>query len=326
MTTPTTDPCSEFNFDAMLLKHGAHGPSFTGEACLVECSNRLTVCVPELREKFGAAKSFGDDHPSISRVIRSFAIGLNDGIKDDQKRTDLLKPYAVKILGTKTNAKDETTRAWMATDWLVRVHAPAFLDLAGLADHASALRALPVLTDAKIARSVQQVINAAQTDAAAAGDAAGDAAWAAARDAARAAAGDAARDAAWAAAWAAAWDAAGDAAGDAAWAAAGDAARAAAGDAARAAAGAAAGDAAWDAARDAAWAAARDAARAAAGDAARDAAWAAAGAAARDAAWAAAGDAAREKLRPTVEVLQASALELLDAMIAVDSRPKAEAA
>ncbi len=78
-----------------------------------------------------------------------------------------------------------------------------------------------------------------------------------------------------------------------------------------AAAGDAAGDAAWAAAGDAAWAAVGAAARAAAGDAARDAAraaaWAAVGAAARAA--------ARAALRPTVELLQASALLLLDRMI-----------
>ena len=72
-------------------------------------------------------------------------------------------------------------------------------------------------------------------------------------------------------------------------------------DAARDAAGAAAGAAAWAAARAAAGAAAWDAAGAAAWAAARDAAWAAAGAA----------------LRPTVERLQLSALELVDRMLAV---------
>jgi len=83
--------------------------------------------------------------------------------------------------------------------------------------------------------------------------------------------------------------------------------------AARDAAWAAARDAAWDAARDAAWDAARaaawDAAWDAAGDAARDAAW--------DAAWAAAWAAARDKLKPTVEMLQQSALELVEKMIAL---------
>lgn len=67
-------------------------------------------------------------------------------------------------------------------------------------------------------------------------------------------------------------------------------------------------------------AAAGDAVGAAARAAARAAAWAAAGAAAGDAAGAAAGAAARaaarDALAPTVESLQASALELLDRMIA----------
>jgi hypothetical protein len=326
------DPCKDI--DLLMLKSGSHGSEFRGEVCLVELSNRLTVCKVDLREKYGAAKSFSDKHPSISPVVRAFAIGFNDGLGgDDAKRTAMLKPYAEKILGTKTNGKDETVRAWMATDWLVRVHAPAFLDLAGLADHAAKLRGLPPLTNAKIARQVQQAIDEASTasDAAraAARDAAGAAAWAAARDAAgaaaRAAAGDAARaaardaagdaaratagDAAWAAAWAAAGDAARATAGDAAWAAAWAAARAAAGDAAGDAARATAGAAAWAAARAAAWAAARDAAGAAARAAAGDAARAAAGATAGDAAW--------DALRPTVETLQVSACELLDRLILV---------
>jgi len=73
--------------------------------------------------------------------------------------------------------------------------------------------------------------------------------------------------------------------------------------------------AAWDAAGDAAWAAARDAARAAAGAAARNAAGAAARDAARDTAGAAARDTAWAALQPTVEVLQASALDLFDRML-----------
>jgi hypothetical protein len=51
-----------------------------------------------------------DDHKSISRVIRSFSIGLNDGIKDDELRTRLLRPYITKILGTATTSEDETAR------------------------------------------------------------------------------------------------------------------------------------------------------------------------------------------------------------------------
>ena len=96
-----------------------------------------------------------------------------------------------------------------------------------------------------------------------------------------------------------------------------DAAWAAARDAAWAAARAAASDAARDAARTAARDAARDAALAAAWAAALAATWDAAWAAARVAAWTAARDAATNKLKPTVEQLQISALDVLAQMIAV---------
>jgi hypothetical protein len=74
-------------------------------------------------------------------------------------------------------------------------------------------------------------------------------------------------------------------------------------------------DAAWDAASDAAQAAAREAASDAAWAAARTAAWNAAWDAARDAARTAAWKAASDALKPTVEQLQAAALDLFDAMI-----------
>ena len=82
----------------------------------------------------------------------------------------------------------------------------------------------------------------------------------------------------------------------------------------------AARDAAGDAAGDAVWDAAGDAARDAAGDAVWDAAWDAA----RDAAGDAAGDAARVALRPTVEMLQRSAIALLDRMLACGEHRREE--
>ena len=244
-----------------------------------------------------------------SPVLATFAQTWNDSLRSDEERAQLL-PYIPMLIGTAGAPEADMRRSWMALDWLVRVHTPAWLDLAGLGDHATALRDLPEIVDDL---TLQQ--GAAARDAAR--DAARAAAWAAARDAAWDAARAAARDAAWAAAWAAARDAARAAAWAAAWAAARDAAWWAA---AWAAARAAAWAAAWAAARDAAWAAAwaaardaaRDAARATAWDAARDAAWAAARDAARDAARAA----AVEKLEPTVKELQASAHDLFNRMIA----------
>jgi hypothetical protein len=158
-------------------------------------------------------------------------VSWNDAMDDVDRQ--MLKPYIVRVVGTRTGKRHEEQRAWMLTDWLARECAPAWMRLAGLTGQAESLESLAPLTSAASAREAQPVLDAARKDSAAARDAAWDAARAAAR----------------AAAWAAAWDAARAAAWDAARAAALDAARAAALDAARAAARAAARDAARDAAR-----------------------------------------------------------------------------
>jgi hypothetical protein len=224
------------------------------------------------------------DHPKCtSPVIAAFVRRWSDDLPDNASRDRLLKPLLPLLLNTATGASDDEVRAWLVTDWLVRTHTPAWFDLVpALSEAGQALRNLPALTNAAAARKAQPTI-----------DRAGDAAWGAARGAARGAAGGAARGAAGDAAWGAARGAARDAAGDAAWGAARGAARDAAGDAAWGAARGAAGDAAWGAARGAA--------RDAAGDAAGDAAW----------------GAAKKALHPTVEQLQASAVELIRALCAV---------
>jgi hypothetical protein len=225
------------------------------------------------------------DHPvCVSPVVAAFARNWNDSL-GEADRNRLLKPLLLDMVGTATTPEDEETRAWMATDWLARVHAPAWLRLAGLTKEAQALEGCARIVDAVTAGAAQPRLEEARH----------------------------ASVAAWAAASAAAWDAARDAASAAASAAAWDAASAAARDAASAAA--------WDAARDAAWAAASAAAWDAAWDAASAAASVAAWAAASAAAWDAARDAARDALRPTVEALQESAVELLREMCAVGRVP-----
>lgn len=299
------------------------------------------VCVMELASWL-AGEPFSDEPACVSPVIGAFLRVWNDSL-DEEPRNRLLQPYAARVIGTTTTDEDENTRAWLATDWLVRTFAPAWLDRAGLDDHAQQLRALKAISSSGRAKKALPIITAAGD---AAWSATRGAAWDLARYAAGDAAGDAAREAGAAARYAAgdaAWDAAGeagdaawdagryaaryvarDAAEDAAWASAGDAAedaaRASAMDAARDAAGGAAGDAGRYAARHAAGNAAREAGTAA-WDVMRDPAWASAGAAAREAAWDAAREAARDAagggLQGTVAELQASALLLLDRMIAV---------
>jgi hypothetical protein len=197
--------------DDLTLAHGSHLTPEQG------------MCVMEA-VSYVAGEPFSDSPACVSPVIAAFLRSWNDGLPDDATRTRLLAPLIPRVIGTRTTDADEETRAWLATDWLVRVQTPAWLRLAGLEDHARALESLARIADATLARAAQPTIERASA-------AAWDAAWAAASAAAWDAAWDAARAAAWAAASAAAWDAAWAAARAAASAAAWDAARAAARDA-----------------------------------------------------------------------------------------------
>jgi hypothetical protein len=177
------------DLDTIILKAGKHDSPDDG-GCIIEWASYL------------AGQPWSDTPPCVAPSIRSFCISWNDSLPDAD-RTRLLAPFIPKVIGTNTTAEDETTRAWMACDWLVRTFTSTWLRKAGLVDDALALEALPELTSAELANAAMPAIETARKKSAAAGDAAWDAA------------GDAAGDAAWDAARAAAWDAAGDAAWDA---------------------------------------------------------------------------------------------------------------
>jgi len=238
------------------------------------------------------------DRPKcVCPVLAAFGRAWNDAL-DDEARNRLLKPFIPRLIGTRSTVEVEYRRTFMATDWAVRVAAPVWLRAAGLDDEAASLEALHPLTSAGGCLSAASMIAQAREAARAAWDAAEAAA---ARDAAGAAGVEAA--------WAAGVEAARDAGVYSAWAAAG----AGAGYAAVYAAVYAAGAAARDAAVYAAGAAARDAAVSAAGDADGVAAVLVARAVARTA--------ARDVLRPHVERLQASAVDLYEQMIEIGDAP-----
>lgn len=191
---------------------------------------------------FAQGEDFTDHPDCVSPVIAAFGRSWQDALSGDDRQR-LIKPLFWDVVGTRANDPAvESELAWLAVDWLVRIHTPAWLRLAGLTRQADMLAGLGEMTPDSVS-SMMPTLEAVRRDARAAGAAAGaaaraaawDGAWAAARAAAGAAAGAAAWDGAWDAAWDAAWAAAGDAAWAAAWAAAGAAARGAARDAARAA-------------------------------------------------------------------------------------------
>jgi hypothetical protein len=220
--------------------------------------------------------------PTIAALARWRFAARNDS--DGQ----LMQECGAAMAGTAACRLDESRRAWMAADWIIRIFAPAFFRSAGgdlAATHAATLADLPEVKDSGSISAAQPTISAALS-------------------AARAAEVQAA------------WSVARSPGGDAVWAAVRSSARSAmvAGDVVRAAAATVSGSAALNAAAEAA----RGAACAAAVAAAITAATAAgAGSAAEDAIWAA----ARGALTQVTEELQVSALDLLGRMIAVGRTP-----
>jgi hypothetical protein len=162
------------DLDTLVLLEGSHKTAADG------------MCVMEA-VAYIAGEPFGDHPECVSPIIGEFLRSWNDGLPDDAARA-MLKPLIEKVIGTRTNAADEETRAWMVTDWLARECAPGFLRLAGLTDQAILLEHLGPLTSSAIAAEAQPTLDRARKEAVAARDAAWAAARAAARDAARAAA------------------------------------------------------------------------------------------------------------------------------------------
>ncbi len=228
--------------EAVLYRGGHESPSnMEGpcEECIMELVSRIEVVC-----KFEQAK-FSDNPLTVCPVIRSFCISLNDNIGHDERQ--LLKPYAIKLLGTKTTREIEIKRAFICANWACRVLLPQLMFSLGKDEIAANLKKLKPVVDGPTADAAANAADAANAAANAA-----DAAYYDADAAANTAAADAAANAnAYYAAYYAAYTAY-YAANAAAYAAAAyyvaDAANAAAADAAYYAANAAANAAAYYAA------------------------------------------------------------------------------
>ena len=215
--------------ETLQLEAGGHDAPNNGlvHACVMEAVAYL------------AGEEFSDRPQCASPVISAFLRTWNDLLSDEDRQ--MLKPFIPKLVGTKASKRVEEKRTWMATDWLAREYAPAFLRLAGLNVAAETLEELAPLTSNAKAIAAQPILSAAESAAWSAAEsarsAAVSAAWSAAVSAARSAAVSAALLAAWSVAESAAGLAAWSAAESAAWSAAWSAARSAAGSAALLAAG-----------------------------------------------------------------------------------------
>ena len=75
-------------------------------------------------------------------VITAFLHCWKDRLPDAE-RDALLRPLIPLVAGTRSTPEVELRRSYLALDWLVRECCPAWLRLAGLADAAAGLEALP---------------------------------------------------------------------------------------------------------------------------------------------------------------------------------------
>ena len=107
--------------------------------------------------------------PILVEVLGSW----NDALPDDDIRTRLLMPLLPTIITSRATQEIQLRRSWMAIDWLLRAYAAAWLDLAGLAAHAAALRALAPIVGVESAEASEGVVRAAR----AAWDTGRDAVW-----------------------------------------------------------------------------------------------------------------------------------------------------
>ena len=171
------------------------------------------LCIMEA-VAYMAGEPWSDNPACASPVIAAFLRSWNDALSDEDRDRHLpADKWVPRLVGSRGDNATEERRSYLALDWLIRVHAPAWLDLVpSLAPHAAALRALPDVRDMPSAQVAGSVVVAARDAAVTAArlPAAWDtAAWdTAAWDAARASAVTAAGAAAQAAAGAAAVNAA----------------------------------------------------------------------------------------------------------------------
>ena len=119
------------DLDTLKLGYGSHEDADDG------------MCVMEA-VAFVAGEPWSDSPACASPVIAAFCRAWND-TEDPygQAIRDRLRNYVPRLVGSRGTAEQEERRAWLATDWLIRVCATAWLRLAGITEHADALIRLP---------------------------------------------------------------------------------------------------------------------------------------------------------------------------------------
>lgn len=101
-----------------------------------------------------AHEPHSDDPATAAPVLATFARWLANGLGDAERQS--LKAVAARLVGTApADPADEHARRWAATEWLVKVQAPAWLRAAGLGEAADRIERIgPLAEDHELVRAV----------------------------------------------------------------------------------------------------------------------------------------------------------------------------
>ncbi len=87
-----------------------------------------------------AREPHGDEPAAVSPVVATFLRWWASGLDDVSRQR--LKEWAPALVGTSGDRRADRARSWVAVEWLVKVQAPTWLELAGMADTARDVRSL----------------------------------------------------------------------------------------------------------------------------------------------------------------------------------------
>src|SRR3990167_6721691 len=107
---------AQMNFDEVVLGSGSHASRADG-VCLLEAVAWL------------AGEPHSDSPSCACPVIAAFGRTLNDHLPDAERQA--LVPYITKIVGSVSTPEVERKRAFIASDYAVRVFAPIALRAKG---------------------------------------------------------------------------------------------------------------------------------------------------------------------------------------------------
>lgn len=138
---------ADIDLDTLVLDRGKHSYPEQG------------MNVLEAVSAFSPNEKFGDSPRTVSPVIAAFLKDWNDALDDEPRQK--LKQFIPKIAGSVLTEDVEEFRTWTATDWLVRVQAPAWLAAAELNEFAQALSEQDPVLFPDQARKVQKLLDEA---------------------------------------------------------------------------------------------------------------------------------------------------------------------